>query len=842
MTRRPITATYRLQLRGPEADPSGRAFGFAEAEAVVPYLAELGVSHLYLSPILTAPAHSTHSYDVTDPTEINPAFGGIAGLRSLADTARGHGLGIIIDIVPNHLGVDDPRENPWWWDVLKFGRDSEYESYFDIDWHDDNGAGGKLGLPVLGAEGDEDKLTLDEVDGETVLRYYDNVFPVRPGTGDAGDPAAVHDAQSYRLMYWKSGIIGYRRFFSVNGLAGVRQEDPVVFEHTHRVLSRLIAEDLIDGVRVDHPDGLSDPFSYLGRLRALIGDDRWLVVEKILGVDEPLDPRLAVDGTTGYDALRELDGVFISREAEDALSMLAMQQSGSAWDEAAVTATEQALKRSVAADELAAEVRRLARAVRRDNFSTAGDGVSERMLTDTIIELVAAMPVYRADYISLSRVTASVVAEMTRRFPSRRDALDLITAGLLADGEAAVRFAQVCGAVMAKGVEDTTFYRACRLVALQEVGGAPGRFGVGPAEFHLLQQERSVLWPRTMTTLSTHDTKRGEDVRARIIEVTDAPGDFAEMVREVTAITPPPDGATGHFLLQNLIGVWPADGEMTDAVRERFHAYATKAVREAGVHTTWTDVDEGFEQSVSDWIDALCSGPATERIAAYVGPIAAAAVQITLGRKLLQLIGPGIPDVYQGTEFLDDSLVDPDNRRFVDYTARSQTLSLLSTAPDPVAAVCESAVAAGVAVPAHVAGDDLEITPEEAGETYPHLRVRADMAKQAVVHAALKVRREEPASFVGGDYQAVFAVGPAESHVVGIARGPEQRDVHVIALAVRRPLRLAASGGWRHTTISLPEGVWKDRLTGRTFSGAQEAADLFALLPAALLVRVDGES
>ena len=479
--------------------------------------------------------------------------------------------------------------------------------------------------------------------------------------------------------------------------------------------------------------------------------------------------------------------------------------------------------------------------MRRDNFSTAGDGVSERMLTDTIIELVAAMPVYRADYISLSRVTATVVAEMTRRFPSRRDALDLITAGLLADGEAAVRFAQVCGAVMAKGVEDTTFYRACRLVALQEVGGAPGRFGVGPAEFHLLQQERSVLWPRTMTTLSTHDTKRSEDVRARIIEVTDIPGDFAEMVREVTAITPPPDGATGHFLLQNLIGVWPADGQMTDSVRDRFHAYATKAVREAGVHTTWTDVDEGFEQSVSDWIDALCSGPATERIAAYVEPLAAAAVQITLGRKLLHLIGPGVPDVYQGTEFVDDSLVDPDNRRFVDYTARNQTLELLSAAPSPVAAVCESAIAAGVSVPAHTGDTDLELTPEEAEDTYPHLKVRADMAKQAVVHAALGVRRDEPGSFVGGDYQAVFAVGPAESHVVGIARGPEERDVHVIALAVRRPLRLAAEGGWQHTTVTLPEGTWTERLTGRTFSGVQEAADLFALLPAALLVRVDEE-
>lgn len=828
MSARPITATYRLQLRGPRADPSGsgRSFTFAAAAEMVPYLAELGVSHLYLSPVLTAPAESPHNYDVVDPTEINPELGGIEGLRHLADTAHQAGLGLLIDIVPNHVGIDNPEQNPWWWDVLTHGPDSEYEHYFDIDWQEDNGANGKLGLPILGAPGDESKLELRELDGEPVLAYYDNLFPVRPGTcsGVTDDPQEVHERQVYRLMYWRDGVISYRRFFSINGLAGLRQEDPRVFEHSHRVLRQLIAEDLIDGIRVDHPDGLSAPFDYLTQLRDLVGPDRWLIVEKILGVEEPLDPRLEVDGTTGYDALRELDGVFINRDAEDHLSMLALQQSGSTWDEDAVTAAQQELKREVARDELAAEIRRLARALRRDNFSTAGTSVSEEQLTTTIIELVAAMPVYRADYLSLSRVVATLVAEMTQRFPSRRDALNLFAAGMLADAEAKVRFAQVCGAVMAKGVEDTTFYRATRLVALQEVGGAPGRFGVSAAEFHLLQQERARLWPKAMTTLSTHDTKRGEDVRARILELTEQPEEFAEFVRRLTAVVPAPDAGTGFFLLQNLLGIWPVDGVITDSIRDRFHAYTEKAIREAGVHTTWFDPDESFETSIADWVDALFDGPVTSLITEFVAPLHRGAVQVSLGRKLLQLVGPGIPDTYQGTEFFTDHLVDPDNRRFVDYTSRRQSLEIVTQGVD-WADLAEQAATAGSGA-----------TP------YPHLWQHADRAKQAIVHAALRLRRANPDLFTSGDHQAVFAEGPAEAHLLGLARGlsPGPVGLDVVGVATRRPLLLHRDGGWRDTTVTLPEGRWRDELTGREFRGRVRVAELLELLPTALLQRLSG--
>ncbi|AWB81601.1 malto-oligosyltrehalose synthase [Corynebacterium yudongzhengii] len=838
--RRPITATYRLQLRGPKADPSGRAFGFAEAAEQIPYLASLGISHLYLSPVLTAVPHSNHNYDVTDPTEINPELGGLEGFRELAKAAHSAGLGLIMDIVPNHMSVEIPKLNRWFWDVLKNGQDSDFELYFDIDWHDDNGAGGKLGLPILGEPGDEEKLVLrhDEEIDEPVLSYYDNDFPVREGTFDSldDDPVKVYDRQHYRLMYWRDGVISYRRFFSVNTLAGIRQEDPMVFEHTHRMLRQLINEDLIDGVRVDHPDGLADPFSYLHRLRELVGPDRWLLVEKILSVTEPLDPRLDVEGTTGYDALRELDGVFISREAEDHMSILALQQSGWTWDETAFEATEQQLKRDVAATELGAEVARLARAIRRDNFSTAGNTVSEEDLVNTIVDLVAEIPVYRADYLSLSRVTATVVAEMTRRYPSRRDALDLISAALIEGKEAKIRFAQVCGAVMAKGVEDTTFYRASRLIALQEVGGAPGRFGVSAAEFHLNQNERATLWPRAMTTLSTHDTKRSEDVRARIIELTEAPSDFAELVRKVTTRVPAPDPATGHFLLQNILGVWPANGEIDDNLRERLHEYALKAIREAGLKTTWTDQDEQFEQAVLDWVDTILDGPVTSVITEFMEPITTATNQIVLGRKLLQLIGAGIPDIYQGQEFFDDSLVDPDNRRFVDYTARSQSLDMLTGGIDWAQIAADARAEAG-------AEDNAE--PLAAGHLggYPHVDKHGNWAKQHITHQALKLRRELPDLFVGGSYQAVFAEGTCSGHLVGMARGETsaQDAVGVIAVTTRRPQVLDQRGGWGQATLTLPAGEWVDRLTGRSFSGEVPVAEVFEIFPTALLVSSDYE-
>lgn len=822
-----MSATYRVQLRGPASDPQS-AFTFADAAARVDYLARLGVTHLYLSPILTADPSSTHNYDVTDPTTINPELGGLEGYRALVERCREAGLKVVVDIVPNHVGVATPKRNAWWWDVLKKGPGSDYASYFDLDFSESNGADGRLGLPVLGTPTDLDALELGvNDDGEQVLRYYDHEFPVADGTavpevadgpedgaGTAGSspsdapavqltPQQVHDRQHYKLMYWRDGIINYRRFFSVNDLAGLRQEDPVVFEHTHRILNQLIAADLVDGIRVDHPDGLADPFSYLQRLRALIGPERWLIIEKILDVSEPLDPRLDVDGTTGYDALRELDGVFIHRPAMEPLSQLAERFTGSRWDAKAFLAAEKELKAEVAREELGAEIRRLARAVRKDNWSTSGASVTEEQLQDTLVQLIAAMPVYRADYRSLSRVTSTVIAQLIIDRPEHAEALDLIATALISQGEANTRFAQVCGAVMAKGVEDTAFYRGSRLVSLQEVGGAPDRFGVSPAEFHLLQAERNRLWPMAMTTLTTHDTKRGEDTRARIMCITETADAFERLCSSIDY----PDGTTCHLLLQNIIGVWPevgvcapAEGAgspspnscVDNAFRARLHAYATKAMREAGLHTTWFDQNAEFEQSILSWVDSLLDTPETrDAITAYVRTIAPAARTISQSRKLLQLIGPGIPDLYQGTEFFTDHLVDPDNRRPVDYDAREAALDRVSRG--------------AVATP-----DDERIFLVSTA-----LRVRASFDDDAA-------------------YLPVIATGEQERYALGMRRGD-----HVIALVTRRPLGLQARGGWGDTCVVLPEGVWEDQLnTGTLHTGRVRLSELFAERPQALLTRV----
>ena len=829
MPRRSLSATYRLQLRGPDADPHGRSFTFADAKAIVPYLNELGVSHLYLSPILTAPPSSNHNYDVIDPTEVNPALGGREGFEELAQAAHEEGLGIIIDIVPNHLGIDTPKDNPWWWDVLTYGEESRFNSYFDIDWSPGNGADGKLGIPVLGSPDDINAITIVPIDEDNapahvegsgepcrfLLDYYGNYFPVRPGT-EGDDPLDVLSKQRYALRYWRDGVIGYRRFFSVNGLAGIRQEDPVVFEHTHRVLRKLIAAGFIDGVRVDHPDGLADPFGYLSRLRCVVGDHRLLLIEKILGNAEPLDPRLDVDGTTGYDALRELDGIFINRAAEKSLGAIAQERSESTWDSDSYESAIVALKRDVATNELAAEVRRLARAIRHDNWSTIGRDVTDEELTLTVTDVIAHMPVYRADYLSLSRLTSTVIRKMAHDNPERSAALDLMTTGLMSYGEAWTRFAQVCGAVMAKGVEDTAFYRACRLVALQEVGGSPGLFGVSAAEFHLLQSERANLWPRSMTTLTTHDTKRGEDTRARIIELTEIPDDYREFLSGLATRAPAPDPATSLFLIQNIIGVWPSSGRIDSQLIDRLHEYATKAVREAGLHTEWTDVNEEFETAIHEWIDSLFTEETAEFITSFVQKIASSGHIVSLSRKLLQLLAPGIPDIYQGTEFPEDSLVDPDNRRFVDYHLRRAALAEIREAVE---------LGAHVSSPEGPSVDDIPLLPDSQAR------------KIAVTAVALAVRRERPYSFIGASYVPVFAQGPAAHHAIGFARGSRHTDVDVVVLVTRKPLELERSGGWKDTTLSLPAGRWSDRFTGERYSGDIALADLFHQHPYTVLVR-----
>jgi len=733
-----VLSTYRLQMRGD-------CFTFDDALKVLDYLAALGVSHLYLSPILTAVEGSTHGYDVADPTAVSAALGGPEGLKRLSAAARQRKIGLIVDIVPNHVGVEKPDQNRWWRDVLERGRNSPYASYFDVDWHLD--PDGRIVLPVLGSDDD---------------------------TAPPGYPA---DDTHYRAIGWRNGICGYRRFFSITSLAGLRQEDRAVFDATHVEVKRWFNEGLVDGIRIDHPDGLSNPAGYLTWLRELVGPDAWIVIEKILAVDEPLEPTLPVAGTTGYDALREIGGLLIDPAGVGPLTTL-FESSGVPYDDMPQLARR--LKADAVTGTLGSELARLHRTI------VSATGVDHPDLPRALAELISRVHVYRSDYLSLSLVLPEAMAETAAALPELAQPMVIVSAALTNSVESAMRLQQLCGAATAKSMEDCLFYRDARLVSLNEVGGEPDRFGVSVAEFHQRAATRSRLWPHAMVALTTHDTKRGEDVRARIGVLSQVPSLWADLVGKWVLEAPPPDPATGLFLLQNIFGVWPVDGVVTDELRGRLHAYTEKAIREAAVHTTWNDPDTTFETAVHTWLDAVMDGPVATGLTSLVIRLDEHARNDCLGQKLVALTVPGVPDVYQGTEFWDDSLVDPDNRRPVDYRLRREALS---------------------------------------ENIHPKMRV---------VTAALRLRRDRADTFTDGRYTPVLAEGAAAEHLVAFLRADD------VLTAVTRHSVVLAETQWGDTSLTLPDGVWVDCVGGGRFSGRVLATDLFAELPVALLERVDG--
>ncbi|MGN7226983.1 malto-oligosyltrehalose synthase [Dietzia maris] len=795
-----LASTYRLQLRTAASDPDGRGFTLADAEELVPYLADLGVGAVYLSPIMTATPGSTHGYDVVDPTTVSAELGGIDALRSLRAACRAHELGLVVDIVPNHLGVDEPAANPWWWDALKRGPDSPHFSFFDFDTEEANGADGRIAIPVLGTPDDVADLVVvapgDSPSGEAELHFYDHRFPVAPGTGD-GTAREVHDRQHYRLVHWREPLLGYRRFFTVTGLAGLRQEDPEVFEATHAEVRRWCEEDLVDAIRVDHPDGLSDPVGYARRLRALAGDDRVLLVEKILapGTEstppEVLEPAMPVDGTTGYDALRFIDQLLVDASGEARLSELARRYTGDPGDEEQVHAQSAELKRQIVAEDLAPELARLARAVRREVAvgldGPASDDVDEAALRETLISVVARTPYYRADYPVLRGTLPTILGGLRRDRPELVPALGLVAAALARGGEASTRLAQVTGAATAKAEEDRLFYRLARLVSLNEVGGSPGRMGMPVEAFHLAMAERARSTPLAMTALSTHDTKRGEDVRGRISVLSQLPDEWADLVTRVFDEFPPPAEDAGYFLLQVIVGVWPELGGPTDDLRSRLHDYADKALREAAVHTTWTDQDADFESGVHRWIDTLIDsgggllGPFVERIAP-------AGRDNSLVAKAVQLLGPGIPDVYQGTEVWEDSLVDPDNRRFVDYG------------------------------------------PLRSGAV-----ARAGHPKFVLVRELLRLRRAHPEALTGGAYVPLPVQGPAASDVVAFTRSVDGRPT--VGMIARRRTAVLPAEEFTGTVVLLPQGTWAVRPAGTPLSGRVDLGELLSESAVVVIVR-----
>jgi (1->4)-alpha-D-glucan 1-alpha-D-glucosylmutase len=753
------TSTYRLQVR-----PS---FDLHAAADACDYIATLGSGAVYTSPLLPSARGSEHGYDVVAFDRIDPARGGIDGWTRLLVAARSRGLKIVVDIVPNHTGVADAAENPAWWDVLRLGQESPYASWFDIDW-----GTGRVLLPVLGDSFEPAELTI--TDGE--LRYYEHRFPLAPGTEPKpGETAAdVHDRQHYRLVNFRRADTeqNYRRFFAVTTLAGLRVEDEAVFAATHEQISRWVREDMIDGLRIDHPDGLSEPLGYLIRLRAVAGEDTWITVEKILEPGEELPDDWPVDGTTGYDALGEVAGLFVDPSAEAAFDGLYRELTK---DDADFAEHVAAGKRLVASTILQAEVSRLARLV-----------PEVERAAEALLELLVAFPVYRS-YLPVGAEHLGQAVDRART--ARPDLVGSIDALVprLADpaDELCARFQQASGAVMAKGVEDTAYYRYTRFIALNEVGGDPARFGVEPADFHAAQARRQHIAAHSMTTLSTHDTKRGEDVRARLAVLSELPDEWAALARRLMAAAPIPDPTFGYLLWQTFAGAGFIE-------RERMHAYAEKAMREAAQATAWIDPDQAFEATVHAAIDAAYDTPDVhDPLAAFVDHLSPYGRTNSLGQKVVQLTMPGVPDVYQGTELWEDSLVDPDNRRPVDFAARHSLIDALDA--------------------------DVEPPPIDA----------SGAAKLWVVSRTLRLRRDWPNLFSG--YNPVAVQGPAAAHAIAFDRGG------AITVATRLPVRLERDGGWRDTTIEVAGGA-TDVISGRTHEGTVALADLLSGYPVALLV------
>lgn len=760
MTRVPKN-TYRLQIT-PD-------FDLFAATTRLQYLHDLGVDWVYLSPLLASEPGSQHGYDVVAFDHVDQQRGGPEGLAALSSEARRLGMGVLVDIVPNHVGVATPVEDPWWWDVLRLGRESEHASAFDVDW----AAGdGRILIPVIG---DDDETSIHIQDGE--VRYHDQRFPLAPGT-------STLEEQNYDLVSWRAADddLNYRRFFAVNTLAAVRVEDPEVFADTHVEIRRWFDEGLVDGLRVDHPDGLRDPKRYLDDLAALTGGAH-VLVEKIVEPGESLPTSWETAGTTGYEVLALLDRVLTDPAGEEPLTRLEGRLRGAPVDWTRMVHDN---KRAVADGILHSEVKRITREVLRVIDGTP-EAASEKKVEDAVAELLACFPVYRS-YLPEGRehLEQAFISGRAQR-PDLSATYDVLEPVLHDEwGQPARRFQQTSGMVMAKGVEDCSFYRWSRLTSLNEVGADPSVFAVGTDDFHAAMALRQHEWPLAMTTTSTHDTKRGEDVRARITVLSELTEVWEAALDELLRLVPVPDPGFGSLLWQAVLGVWTPD-HLPD-LGERLHGYAEKAMREAGDRTTWTEPDEDYEAAVHAAVDAVFTSSGVQKVLTDLcAHIDEPGRSNSLALKLVALTAPGVPDVYQGSELWETSLVDPDNRRPVDFDHRATVL----------------------------AGDGCDDA----------------VTKLHVTCSALTLRRDRPELFT--TYDVVHARGPAANHVLSFDRGG------AITVATRLPVGLAAAGGWDDTVLDLPAGTWHDVLTGTRTTGRLD--DLLAVHPVALLVREDAQ-
>ena len=922
---KPFTATARLQFH--------KDFTLDAAAALVPYFASLGISHLYASPLLKSRPGSTHGYDIVDHNQIDPELGSEEALRRLVTELRRYDMGLVLDIVPNHMGVGG-ADNAWWLDVLEWGRASAYAEYFDIDWEPPNASlRGRMLAPFLGSPyGDclgNKELTLhfDPEDGRFFVGYYSHRFPINPrdypsilltGGGPLEEPARrfgelsatsretmraeaaaarsalrapelaqpiaeclrdydpateagcdrLHrllERQNYRLSWWRAATdeINWRRFFDVNGLAGVRAEVPGVFDDTHRTILRLYTEGLIDAVRIDHVDGLADPRGYCRKLRrqldtaqghrpAELRQDRAGVwIEKILAPQESLATEWLTDGTTGYDYMNDVSAVLHDPAGETPLTTLWTGLTGrpASFEEEAKAARRQILRESLSS-ELFATATAIHRVARRD-LSTRDYTLTA--IRRTLVEILVHFHVYRI-YAGLAGMSEPDKREMdwamagARRTvrPTDRDLLELMGGWLSGDGirqvpagsrrqerlRAMVKFQQLSAPTAAKSVEDTTFYRYGRLISRNEVGTEPSQFAISPSAYHAAMRTRRKFFPRALLATATHDHKRGEDTRARLAVISEMPAEWEAALSRWTRLNaslkkdiggPAPDACDEIMLYETMVGAWPLGLSADDragvaALEERLAGWQEKALREGKRHTGWAIPNEEYEAACREFLRQLMghdrSAPVLHEVAEFVQRIAAPGAVNALSQAVLRITSPGVPDLYQGTEFWDFSLVDPDNRRPVDFAARQASLQ----------------------------------ADESPAALLPHWQ--DGRVKQAVIARALRLRSGSGGLFTEGSYVPLRIEGPRAENIVAFARVLEGRAA--MTVVTRLPAHLSGIEAqplpdpavWNGTFIVAPrnfvgrrtvDAMAADRAAGKEMTGRLPVSDILATLPVALL-------